>query len=219
MSLLIAAVVIYGFSHTVEHNLIHPAILRPLVLYIHAVIFSGWVIIYILQSTLVRLRNVKLHQRLGWLGAVIGIAIPPLGIATAITMARFRIANHLGAHAESDLFVQFFDMISFTIPFVLSIYWRKRPEFHRRLILVASCSLTSAAFGRFPSDIFPSTLFYLGVDALIFLGIIRDVFLNRRIHQVYSYSFPAIVVGQTFVMYVDIHDLPAWLGIAKFIVS
>ena len=35
MSLLVAAVVVYGFSHTIGDNLIHPAIPRPLLLYFH----------------------------------------------------------------------------------------------------------------------------------------------------------------------------------------
>src|ERR1700744_2856100 len=41
MSLLIPAVVAYGFSFTVGAHLIHPAIPRPLILYLHAVVFSS----------------------------------------------------------------------------------------------------------------------------------------------------------------------------------
>ena len=39
MSLLIPAVVVYGFSFTVGKNLIHPAIPRPKILYVHAAVF------------------------------------------------------------------------------------------------------------------------------------------------------------------------------------
>ena len=41
-------------------------------------------------------------------------------------------------------------MTSFTVLFWLAIYWRKKPEFHRRLVLIATCALTSAGFGRWP---------------------------------------------------------------------
>ena len=44
MSLLIAVVVVCGFSRTVDQNLIHPALPRPFLLYIHAAVFSGWVV-------------------------------------------------------------------------------------------------------------------------------------------------------------------------------
>ena len=48
--------------------------------------------------------------------------------------------------AESFLIVPLFDMFCFTIPFALAILWRQQPEFHRRLILMATCALTAARF-------------------------------------------------------------------------
>ncbi len=44
MSLLIAVIVVYGFSHTIDHNLLHATPRRPWILSLHAVVFSGWVI-------------------------------------------------------------------------------------------------------------------------------------------------------------------------------
>ena len=39
MSLLVAAVIVYGFSHTIDKNLIHPKIPRRRLLYFHAALF------------------------------------------------------------------------------------------------------------------------------------------------------------------------------------
>ena len=41
MSLLVAAVVVFGFSHTIGANLFHPDIPRPLLLHIHAIVFRA----------------------------------------------------------------------------------------------------------------------------------------------------------------------------------
>jgi hypothetical protein len=219
MSLLIAVVVVYGFSHTVSENLIRPALPRPFVLYLHAAVFSGWVLFYILQSILVRTHNVGLHRRIGWFGVALGLTIPVLGISTAVTMARFRILHFNATDAESFIIIPFFDIVAFSIPFVLAIYWRKKSEFHRRLLLIASCALTAAAFGRFPPHLLPPVIFYAGVDLLILLGVARDLLVNRRIHPVYLYGLPAFMLGQTVVMYTSIHQLPLWLKIAHAIVS
>jgi hypothetical protein len=54
MSLLIAAVVVYGFSRTLGKNLIHADEPRPFILYIHASVFFGWVFFLVVQSALVR---------------------------------------------------------------------------------------------------------------------------------------------------------------------
>lgn len=78
MTLLIAGVVVYGFSHTVEQNLIHPAVPRLFILYVHAAVFSGWLVLFVLQFTLVRSHHVRWHRRVGWFGAGFGALIPQL---------------------------------------------------------------------------------------------------------------------------------------------
>jgi hypothetical protein len=214
MSLLIPVVVVYGFSHTINKNLIHPAVPRPFILYIHAAVFSGWLIFFILQSILVRTHNVSVHRRTGWFGAALGVAIPAVGFSTAVVMGRFNVLHSLDPKAAADLMIPFFDMFAFSIPFALAIYWRKKPEFHRRLILMATCALTAAGFGRFPPQILPNVIFYAGVDFLILLGAARDLIVSRRIHQVYFVGLPAFVCGQIVVMYTNVHESPWWMKIA-----
>lgn len=219
MSLLIPVVVIYGFSHTIDKNLIHPNPPRPWLLYLHGAVFSGWLLFFILQSVLVRTRNVRLHRFIGWFGVGLGATMPVLGVAIAIVMARFNTAYLHVTNAASDLIVPLFDMVSFVATFGLAVYWRGKPETHRRLMLIATCVLTAAAFGRFPASILPPYLFYAGVDLLILLGVVRDWIVNRRVHQVYKYALPTLAVCQTVVTYADWYDSPFWLKIAHAILD
>lgn len=215
MTLLIFGVVVYGFSRTVGQNLIHPAVPRPFILYVHAAVFSGWLVLFVLQSTLVRTHRVRWHRRVGWFGAGVGALIPVLGVSTAITMGRFNTFQLHQAGADAFLIVPLWDMVNFTAAFALAVYWRKKSEFHRRLILIACCALTAASFGRFPPNILPRIVFYAGVDLLILLGVARDLIVNRRIHQVYRYALPAIIVGQIVVMYIATAKPAAWIRIAQ----
>jgi hypothetical protein len=217
MSLLIAVVVAYGFSHTVSQNLLHAAVPRPLILYFHAAIFSGWVLFFIIQSTLVRTHNTRLHRQIGWFGVALGIAIPLVGVSTAVTMARFNIVHFHATDAKSFLIIPLYDMVAFTIPFALAIYWRKKSELHRRLLLIATCALTSAGFGRFPPYVLPHVWLYGGVDLLVLLGVGRDLAVNRRIHAVYLCALPVFILCQIVVMYTMIHNSPYWLRIASVI--
>src|SRR5450432_2501447 len=66
MSLLLAALVVWGFSRTVETNLFHASPPRPLLLWIHGAAFSTWIVFFILQSALVRTKKVSIHRLLGW---------------------------------------------------------------------------------------------------------------------------------------------------------
>ncbi len=114
MSLLVAAVIVYGFSHTIDQNLIHPKIPRPRLLYFHAALFTGWLVFFILQSLLVRTHNVRIHRTIGWFGAGMGALIPLVGVATAVTMARFDMMQLKMNNADADMIIPMWDMVAFT---------------------------------------------------------------------------------------------------------
>ncbi|HTZ32553.1 MAG TPA: hypothetical protein VMH31_08860 [Methylomirabilota bacterium] len=219
MSLLFLAIVIYGFSHTLGKNLLHPAPPRPLLLYVHGIVFFGWVLFFILQSALVRTRNVRLHRRLGWFGVALGSMIPPLGIAIAIVMERFHLRVLRDSNSYTDIFIPLWDIACFTLTFALAILWRKKPEFHRRLLLIASCALTAAAWGRVPEQILNPNYFYSGVDFLILLGVLRDLLVSRRVHAVYLYALPAFILGQIGVMHIYLHQPALWVKLARVLVD
>ncbi|HXW93436.1 MAG TPA: hypothetical protein VEK33_23000 [Terriglobales bacterium] len=233
MSLIIATVVVYGFSQTAKENLLHPVIARPFVLYVHAAVFSGWVLFFIFQSALVRTGMMQWHRRIGWIGAGLGIAMLVVGVETAITMGRFNIFHSHPRYPEGGLLISFFDITAFTIPFALAIYWRKKPEFHRRLQFMATCALTAAAFGRFPrffltigTNHSPAArgfliwfALYAGVDLLISMSMLRDLAVNRRIHPAYLFGLPAFVLCQAGVLFTLIHHAAWWLKTARFILG
>ena len=89
MSLLVIALIVAGFGRTANANLIHAAVPRPFILWVHSVAFSAWALLFVMQSALVRTHNVRWHRTAGWFVAALGAFMVPLGVATAIVMARF----------------------------------------------------------------------------------------------------------------------------------
>jgi hypothetical protein len=229
MSLVIAVVVLYGFGQTAGEKLIHPAIARPFVLYVHAAVFSGWVLFFIFQTALVRAGRVQWHRRIGWIGVGLGIVMILVGLETAITMGRFNIINLHARRPEGALLISLFDITAFAIPFGLAIYWRKKPEFHRRLQFMATCALTAAAFGRFPNffDIGGNhspaargfliwVALYAGVDLLISASTLRDLAVDRRIHPVYRFGLPVFVLSQAGMLFILMQHPSWWMKTARF---
>jgi hypothetical protein len=219
MSLVIAGVVISGFSQTVSRRLLHPAVPRPFLLWIHGIAFSSWVAFYIFQSALVRTHNVRLHRTLGWFGVALGGFMVPLGFAVSTIMARFDAhVLHLSG-ADAFLIAPYYDMIMMPLILTLAIAWRKKPELHRRLLFILTCHLTDAAWGRFPGYAMQNVYFYAAADALMLFGVLRDIVVDKRVHKVYVYTLPALAICQFFVMYTDLHALPWWMAIAHRIVG
>jgi hypothetical protein len=217
MALLFAAIVAIGFSRTVNQNLFHAAIPRPRILWFHAAAFTGWILFFIFQSTLVRTRNVKWHRFFGWFGAALGAVMVPLGITTSIIMGRFDAAQ-LHQSDPAFLSIPFLDMLAFGILLALAIFWRKKPELHRRLLFIATCLLLDAPIARF-DYIFNNNLFYLCLDLVILLGVLRDLVIDRRVHAVYRYALPVSIVVQGLAIYLW-RDAPSWwMGIANKILG
>jgi hypothetical protein len=208
MSLLFAAVVIVGFSRTINDSLFHAAPPRPRLLWIHGAVFASWVVFFIVQSTLVRVRKVSWHRFMGWFGAGLATVMVPLGVTIAIVMGRFDTVQLHMNDAAAFLGIPFYGMIAFAVIIALAIYWRTRPEFHRRLMFVGTCGLMDAAFARF-DFVYDHRLFFVCVDLLIALGVARDLVVDGRVHKVYRYALPAVMVGQNLALYLWRVD-PAW---------
>lgn len=158
----------------------------------------GWVILFVLQTALIAADNVKLHRKVGVLGFALGATVPVMGIATTIVNMRF---SKLNSHLDPAPFlaISLNDMIAFSVFFGLAIYWRKKSDWHRRLMVIATCTLTSAAFLRLvllTSLDSPIRWQYVGVDALILFGLARDWIVDKRVHPIYLYSLPAVLLAQ-----------------------
>jgi hypothetical protein len=218
MSLLLAAIVVIGFKRTVNENLFHPAVPRPFILWIHGEAFAGWVAFFICQSTLVRIHKISWHRPIGWFGAGLATVMVPLGIAIAIIMARFDTVQLHQSGAAAFLSIPFYDMIAFGALIALAIYWRKMPEMHRRLIFLATCGLMDAPLGRF-DYLFDHNLFYPCLDLLMCFGVGRDLLVDRRVHKVYLYALPLLIVGQSLAVYMWRHNPSWWQGITRVIMG
>jgi len=125
----------------------------------------------------------------------------------------------IGIEDEAFLAVSVFDMVAFAVLFWSAIWYRRRPDYHRRLMLMATCGLTVAAFARFPSELMPDNAWYLAVDMLILAGVARDLFIEHRLHPIYGIGLPALMLGQAAAMWIYITRPGPWLAIARILLQ
>ena len=218
MALAMAGLVVWGFSRTVEANLFHAKPQRPLLLWMHGTAFATWMVFFILQSGLVRVRKVSVHRFLGWFGAALATVMVVLGFTVSIVMTRFDMSVLHQTDVASFLSIPFEDMIVFGTCIALAIYWRTRPEYHRRLIFIASCVLMDAAIGRFDFW-YNHSIFYAGLDLLIVLGMMRDWIVDGRAHKVYLYALPPMILLQSLAVYMWRVNPVWWQGITHAILG
>ena len=208
MSMVMAALAVWGFSRTVDARLLHANPPRPLLLWFHGTVFSAWIVLFIAQSALVRVRKISVHRILGWFGAALAATMVVSGFIVSVVMLRFDMAVLHLKNVASFLSILWCDMIIFGVCMALAIYLRKRPEYHRRLVFMASCQLLQAAFVRF-HYIGYHDLFYPALDVRVVAGMLRDQVVDGRVHRVYLYAFPAMLVLQGLATYLERVN-PSW---------
>lgn len=149
MALLMAGLAAWGFSYTVDARLLHAKPPRPLLLWFHAAAFSAWIVLFIAQSALVRLRKVSVHRTLGWFGAALAATMTISGFILSVVMLRLEMTLLHRKDIAKFLSVLWGDMIIFGACMALAIYFRKRPSTTVDWFswpVVSSCKLPSSDF-------------------------------------------------------------------------
>jgi hypothetical protein len=198
MSLAVAATVFTGFAATFYLRGRGLPPLAPLLL-VHGLVFTLWVLLFILQSTLIATRRVALHRRLGWCGAVLALAMVGLGTLAAVTSLRLGRAPIPGLDPRSFFVVPMGDLAMFSLFVGAGIGFRRSGEHHRRLMLLASLSIIGAAIARIPLGFIerggPPVFFGL-TDLFLLAGCAYDLITRRRIHPAFLWGGLALVLSQ-----------------------
>jgi uncharacterized membrane protein len=85
-AIAMALVVVVGFSTQLAMG--RSTFASPLHVHLHAVVFMGWVVIYVTQTALVASGSLALHRRLGWIATGWMMAMVVLGFVVTLSMVR-----------------------------------------------------------------------------------------------------------------------------------
>ena len=188
VALLIAAITLAGFAPSLNASLFE-GVGRPWFIHLHAAVYVGWLLLLIVQSVIAAQGRIALHRRVGNFGIAYGCLVLVLGVIVTLAAAVVHIAAGEWTTERGGRFLALAlgDMVLFAGFFGPAVAYRRRPEIHKRLILLASVALMFAGVGRLwfvgePTNV-PVLLavWYLPV----ILGIAYDVVTTRRVHPVY----------------------------------
>jgi hypothetical protein len=145
MAVMMALTIVAGFSLQLAMG--RSSFASPLHVHLHAVVFFGWVTLFVTQNVLVTRGSIALHRRLGWIGAGWAAAMVAIGIYTTVTMTRNATTPFFFLPAYF-LVMNSLSILCFGALVTAAILLRRRTEWHRRLLYCAVAVLTGPAFGR-----------------------------------------------------------------------
>jgi hypothetical protein len=219
-ALLCAAIIFLGFAPSYYlKSLIHaPPPLSALTI-VHGVVFTAWVLLFVLQSALAGYGNPTLHRQLGLLGAVLFGAVISVGILTAVTAGRL---GHAPPGAPAPLAFMVLPLLGIAGAaslVVLALANRLRTNFHKRYMLASLIALTPPALHRlaigagYIADGTPIAL--LAADLLLLGAIGFDFWRTRRIHPAYVTSMAVFAIVNLGTVWG--FSSPHWLSFATWL--
>ena len=222
MAAAILATVFVGFAPSFYLKGVVPGTrplfpLTPLVIF-HGCAFTGWVVLLAVQTALVTAGRVDLHRRLGLFGAGLAALMVAVGIMTAIYAAK-RGSHPPGTDSLHFLVVPLFDISVFALLVFLGVRARRDPPAHKRLMLLSTLAILTAAVARWPLAIMHAgPIAFFSVSDLFLLPLLAfDLATLGRIHRASLLGIGAIVISQPLRL--AIAGTGAWLAFAGWLVS
>jgi hypothetical protein len=120
----------------------------PKVIYVHAFVFTMWLVILTAQVLLVLGDRVAWHKRLGWFAAGWAVLMAIFGPLAALDVA----AMHL-PHPHPFLSVQLTGIPTFLALLAWGFMLRRNPAAHRRMMILATVAIAGPGFERLSSHL------------------------------------------------------------------
>ena len=218
-AIVVPVIVLIGFARTyyLKGFFATPPIPSRFV-HLHGIVMTAWVALFITQVSLVAKRRTKVHQRLGILGGVLAALVVVVGILTGLYAAA-RGASP-GPPALQFLIVPLGDMVVFAILIGVALYFRRRLDIHKRLMLLAALTFLGPAIARIPLNFIANggpLAFYGLTDLCILAFIAFDTIRHRRLHPAFLWGTLFIFAMQPLRIFLAGTD--AWLRFATALVG
>ncbi len=225
MAIALLLLVFVGFSRTyyLRGTFGSPELTPSLLA--HGFAFSAWMVLLVVQTSLVAANRTDIHRRLGIAGAGLGVLMMVLGAHVAIsrTAAGLTLVPP-GVSPLGALTLSLGTIVVFPVLLGAALWFRKRTDIHKRLVLIATLELVTAAVGRLPGIFIPLGPIALGpvglfgvVDLFVVAIAVYDWRTRGRIHAATLWGGAFLIVSQPLRLLIG--ATPAWQSFAGWLTS
>ena len=199
MSLVLIVLVFLGFAPTYYLRPVSAGPI-PAYLHVHGAAMTAWFLLLVVQTALIATRRRGLHRRLGIAGACVAAVIVVLNPLVVVWSVPHLMAGNGSTSLTALIVVADLLLVGIFAALVgLAIRWRRYPETHGRMLVLASLAVSGPALGRLSLNLAGTPL--PGVIALMtlpLLVIIHDRMVMKWVHPVSGWGAAAIA-GSTLI--------------------
>ena len=191
----------------------------PLLVHVHGVAFTAWMIVFIVQVRLVAARQLRLHRRLGYTAVALSALMIVLGTLTVIEGARRNPAGPFGLTPVQFTLVPLVDLLVFGTLVTFAVVYRRQGAVHKRLMLLAlTGGLLPAPLARIGTILVGiPPLFPLLMIAFLAAGIVHDRLTLGRVHPVNRWV--PLIIFITVPLRLFLARTAAWDSLAHWLIG
>ena len=193
MAVAMAIAAFIGFAPTYYLAALNDAptpALTPSV-HLHGALTTAWVLLLIVQTSLIAAKRYDIHKAMGLAGIFVALGILVSGFHVAIASER-RVFSEANAGTLGDPYVFLIFPLSAVVIFAvfvaLGVANRHRPDFHKRLMLLATLSLIFPAVARIflrSTSIMPGPIGGMILADIFLVALVAyDLVTRGRLHPV-----------------------------------
>ena len=235
MALVFVAIAFGGFFATYWLQVARGTFTGSPALHLHGLLFSLWTLFFLSQATLMANRKVRQHRASGLFGISLATAMLFTGLMVAIEGLHARLEDGYGDAARAFVIVPVSGILLFAVLVTAAIANIRRPEWHKRLMLVATAGILQAAIARFfflaatgggpglrpgigpPLPIARTMPAGWIVLSLVAVAMVHDWRSRGRVHPAYWWGFGAMLVVQMLRPVVGYTE--AWYRFTDFLLA
>lgn len=229
MALACMAIAFLGFAPTYWLPMATGPFPSMPVIHFHGLLFFAWTLYFAFQTWLAASGRIARHRTIGMIGVSLATAMTIFGFFAAVNAMKRSAALGLTDEGIAFAIVPLSGILFFAVIFTLAVANIRRPETHKRLMLLAAISILDAAVARWfltflappgppgpppvPVTIAPALVACL----LLVVAIVYDWRTRGRPHPVYIYGGAALVAVKLLNWPVSV--TPAWHALAGGILA
>jgi hypothetical protein len=213
-----AALAMLGFWRTYFGPLMAGTVHQPPIIHIHTAVMVTWLVLFLGQVWFAASGRIRLHIHVGPWVMGYGIIVVILGLLATSAGFSARLSTGDVLRAQRWVFGPLRDLVFF-VPFLaLGWVYRRRPEVHKRVMLVATTILVMPAIGRmaflgFPVPVWKYMLIW---PWPVYLAMVHDVRTGKRVHRVYVIGIAAMLAMR---LVLPLNQSAAWHAVAAHITA
>jgi hypothetical protein len=199
-SIAMALVIFAGFSLQLAMG--RSSFASPLLVHAHAVVFMGWVVLYLLQNWFATKGPIALHRTLGWIGAGWIVAMIILGTAVTVSLVRSGRVPFFFTPLQF-LALDPGTVLTFAGLTIAAIVLRKKTDWHRRLHYCGMALLLGPAYGRLlPMPLLAPWAWEATVVAVMIfpiIGVVADIRRSGRVHPAWRWGIGTMIASTLLI--------------------